>query len=53
VLGYVVAIKTSEFYSPLTHASTMSRESAEKEAARFRRMGTTRDYLVCEVRPAT
>ena len=54
VLGYVVAHKASK--TELTHSSVMDRESADREAALWRRAGgllTSGRYIVCEVREVT
>jgi hypothetical protein len=53
VLGYVVAHVASKV--SLTHSSVMDRESAEKEAAMWRRSGggAFGRYVVCEVREVT
>ena len=53
VLGYVVAHKAGT--TSLTHSSVMDRESAEKEAAVWRRSDRLLGgrYVVCEVREVT
>ena len=50
VKGYVVAIITGK--TNLTHSSLMDRNTAEKEAALYRKADRGARYVVCEVREA-